>query len=141
MIETFPEKGASQIRFLRNQYWSAFKHATDKKGNERDDNNVLAQFTDEQNDHALFIGWYDYVLAVGSMPIEAQAHQVWYFAKYPEKLSREVEGDRYTNILPNINAAPRAEQKKRLRKMTADARNDCVIMQDSRTDQRPLILR
>jgi hypothetical protein len=37
--------------------------------------------------HTLFIGWYDYMLAVGALPIEAQVFQIWYFALYPEKLN------------------------------------------------------
>ena len=31
-----------------------------QSGEERDDDELLAGFADEQNDHVLFIGWYDY---------------------------------------------------------------------------------
>jgi hypothetical protein len=54
-----------------------------RRGQERDDDQLLTHFTDEQNDHALFIGWYDYA-QVEALPMEAQVHQVWYFNLYPE---------------------------------------------------------
>jgi hypothetical protein len=141
IIATFPERKAREIRILRNQYWNAFKHATDKEGNKREDLTLLAQFTDEQNDHALFIGWYDYMLAVGALPIEAQAHQTWYFAKYPEKLNQGVDKDRYEKLFPNIGKLPRAEQKQRLCEAIKCARQDDAVMHHIGTDPRPLILR
>jgi hypothetical protein len=33
---------------------------------------LLERFNDEVNDHTFFVGWYEYVLAVGALPIEAQ---------------------------------------------------------------------
>ncbi len=45
---------------------------------ERDDEKLLARFDDEVNDHTLFIGWHDYMLAVRALPVEAQAFHVWY---------------------------------------------------------------
>jgi len=56
----------------------------------REDSELLERFEDTVNDHTLFIGWYDYALAVGALPIEAQIFQAWYFALYPEKRGRSL---------------------------------------------------
>ena len=71
----------------RKAGWRTTLHQHSKE--ERDDDRLLTQFTDEQNDHALFIGWYDYAIAVNRMPIEAQIHQRWYIALHPDKLAAE----------------------------------------------------
>lgn len=87
-LKTFPEIKVQEIRKLQRQYWNAFKHAIHQhSGEERDDDALLERFTDEQNDHVLFIGWYDYWAAVNAMPIEAQVHQSWYLAMHPNKLA------------------------------------------------------
>ena len=112
-----------EIRRLQRQYWNAFKHATYQNGKERDDNDLLAKFDDLQNDHALFIGWYDYGLAVGAMPIEAQAHQVWYIALYPEKLDPKHSIERYERTFPNLRSKPRADQKRMLNEAIVKARS------------------
>ena len=49
-----------------------------QSGEERDDDELLARFADEQNEHVLFIGRYDYAQATQSLPIEAHVHQAWY---------------------------------------------------------------
>ena len=40
------------------------------------------------NDHVLYLGWHDYMLATTSLPVEAQVFQMWYFALYPQKISQ-----------------------------------------------------
>src|SRR5579863_3671204 len=70
MLSVTPGLDIKEMRKLQRQYWTAFKHATHLRGQERDDDRLLAQFTDAQNDHALFIGWYDYAMTTNTMPIE-----------------------------------------------------------------------
>src|SRR5215510_3577682 len=86
---TFPDLDIGKIRRLKNQYWNAFKHAQMRDGIEREDSELLERFGDEVNDHTLYIGWHDYMLAVGILPIEAQIFEAWYFALYLEKLNPE----------------------------------------------------
>lgn len=74
ILETATDLDIEELRRLQRQYWNAFKHATRRKGKdwvERDDEELLSQFTDEQNDHALYIGWHDYAQSTKTMPIEA----------------------------------------------------------------------
>src|SRR5690348_15385872 len=86
MRQNRPDLDIGKLRKIQREHWNAFKHAIHRSGEERDDDPSLLRFSDLENDHALFIGWYDYASAVGEMPIEAQAFHIWYFALYPEKL-------------------------------------------------------
>jgi hypothetical protein len=137
---TFPDLKLKEIRRLQNQYWNAFKHATTRDGEDRSDQNLLARFTDEHNDHTLFIGWYDYMLPVGSMPVEAQAFQTWYFALHPDKLNASGDASEFDRLFPDLREMSRAEQKRALREAIKQARAVQRIMDDARTDRRPLIL-
>ena len=87
------------------------------------------------------LGWHDYALAVGRLPVEAQAHQVWYFAKHPDTLSPTVSRRVFDVAFPDIGTVPRPEQKHRLRVAIAQARTDSEVMNDARTDPLALVLR
>lgn len=136
---TFPDLDIKEIRRLQRQFWNAFKHASSRGGVDRADEQLLRRFDDLQNDHALFVGWYDYAQAVGSMPIEAQAFQVWYFALYPDKLSPNVDASKYDALFPSLRHFLRKEQKEALRRAIANARADGTVMNDRQTDRSPLI--
>jgi hypothetical protein len=140
MLETHPDLDAAKLHKIQRRYWNAFKHALDLKGKERDDEDLLAAFDDRQNDHMLFIGWYDYAQAVNKMPIEAQAHQAWYLALYPEKLDPRFSKEQFERLFPNLKNLTRAKQKLRLKNAIRRVRADKKIMRDRRTEQRPLIL-
>jgi len=58
----------------------------------------------------LFIGWYDYAQAVNKMPIEAQVHQAWYLALYPEKLDPVFSKEQFESLFPNLKNLTRAKQ-------------------------------
>ncbi|HVI12045.1 MAG TPA: hypothetical protein VM822_04165 [Pseudolabrys sp.] len=140
VLATFPSLDIQKIRRLQNQYWNAFKHATTRDGLERDDQELLDRFDDDTNNHTLFIGWHDYMLATGTLPPEAQAFQMWYFALYPDKLNPDVDSTPYERVFPNLKEKSAPERKKMLRDWIASARNDLNLMTDPRTDARPLIL-
>ena len=68
MLAANPDVDARYLRGLRNRYWNAFKHATARDGQDREDEDLLRDFSDEQNDHAQFIGWWDYGRAADQLP-------------------------------------------------------------------------
>jgi hypothetical protein len=140
IMATFSDLEVRDIRRIRNQFWNAFKHATTHSGQTRDDEELLANFDDRQNEHALFIGWYDYMMAVNQLPIEAQVFQIWYFALYPEKLTPEVSPTPYTNFFPAMKTIDRTEQKRRLREVIVWAKQQPCYVDDDRTDTTPLTL-
>ncbi|KFG67185.1 hypothetical protein JH26_24185 [Microvirga sp. BSC39] len=143
ILATASDLDIEELRRLQRQYWNAFKHATRRRGQqwvERDDEELLTRFTDEQNDHVLYIGWHDYFLATGTMPIEAQAHQAWYIAKYPEKLNPDRSIEPFDRLFPNLHACTRTEQKASLRNSIREARSNPDVMSHPQTDRRPLVL-
>jgi hypothetical protein len=135
-----PDLTRRSLREMRNRYWNAFKHAVDHGGMDRQDEETIANFNDEKNDHVLFVGWYDLMLAAGKMPIEAQAFQAWYFAKFPEKLSEDSDLAPFLEAFPDLNSLSRMDQKARLREMIARSRDIVEVMEDERTDRQPLIM-
>ena len=139
-LEVVPDLQIRRLRELRNMYWNAFKHALDHGGMSRQDEETIAAFSDEKNDHVLFIGWYDLMLALGRMPIEAQAFQGWYFAINPEKLDPSVDAEPYLSLFPGVRELDRRSQKALLRTAIEEGRRNVEVMTDPRTDQEPLIL-
>jgi hypothetical protein len=141
ILQTHPDLDIEKVRKLQRGLWNAFKHATHgRKGKERDDDKALMRFSDKQNDAALFIGWYDYAIAVGAMPIEAQVHQAWFIAMHPEKLDPKHPFEPFHELFPNMQARSRAEQKWMLNEVIEHFRGDHEVMSDPRTDTRALVL-
>jgi hypothetical protein len=141
ILKTQPDLDIRELRKLQRQYWTAFKHATHRHGGqERDDDKLLSRFSDEQNDAALFIGWYDYALATKTMPVEAQVQQAWYIALHPTKLDPRHSPEPYEDLFPGLRDKTRAEQKRVLNETIERARADGNVMSDRRTDARALIL-
>jgi ribosomal protein S30 len=116
------------------------KHALTKTGKERDDLKLLRRFNDLQNDHMLFVGWHDYMLAVNAMPIEAHVFQAWYFALYPEKLNPKIDASRYDAFFPKLRNRSRKDQKVALREKIRASRLDSTVLRDPVTERRPLVL-
>ena len=64
-----PHLKDTELWKIRNKYWNAFKHLTQQQGALRlDDLPLLDAFGDEQNDAALFTGWWDYNVIAGAHP-------------------------------------------------------------------------
>lgn len=141
ILKAHPDLEIRKIRQLQRKYWTAFKHATHVNSHEeRDDDRLLAQFSDEQNDHVLFIGWYDYASATQMMPVEAQVHQAWYLALHPTKLDQKHSLKPYENLFPDLRTKARVVQKQMLNAVIVSTRADKNVMADPRTDSRSLVL-
>ena len=140
MLKSNPEKSEGELKKLRNQYWNAFKHATTQKGQSREDDELLADFSDTINDHMLFIGWYDYMMAVNKMPVPAQVFQFAYFAMYPTKINSEKVIADAIELFGELDKVDRLEAKRRLKMVVDDHLQNTEIMSDPGTDQRPLTL-
>jgi hypothetical protein len=138
---TFPDLDLGKIRRVQNQYWNAFKHALTRGGIEREDSDLLERFEDEVNDHTLFIGWHDYMLAASTLPVEAQIFLVWYYALYPEKLNPEVDTTTHQRVFLMLPSKSRIDRKRALREVISSFRGDAELMTHPKTDPRPLILR
>jgi hypothetical protein len=138
--EIFPNMDISQIRNIQRKFSNAFKHATTRKGQDRNDEEILAAFDPELNDHALFTGWYDFILSGTPTPIEAQVFTAWYFAKHPEKASPDVDMSPFTRTFSNLPSLSSERQLGRLRDVIRKTKKNGAVMQDEGTDRRPLVL-
>lgn len=79
ILATFPDYGIDKLRRVQRKYYNAFKHLFElRNATARNDLDALEEFNDEVNDHALFIGWHDYMNLAQSLPVEAQVFQGWY---------------------------------------------------------------
>lgn len=139
ILTTFPEVDFRKIKGLRNQYWNAIKHfyRQDNK-TARDDEALMADFTDRANDAVLFMGWLDYLLLTKRLPLEVQVFQVWWYATNEASMNPAVDPAPYRTLFPGINAVDRAEQKRRLRRTIEKYRRDAAIVADPKTEAGPL---
>src|SRR5215831_5348122 len=83
----------------------------------------------------------DYMLAAGTLPVEAQIFLVWYYALYPEKLNPEVDTTTHQRVFPMLPSKSRVDRKRALREVISSFRGDAELMTHPKTDPRPLILR
>jgi hypothetical protein len=134
ILETHPHMDRGAIRGARNQYWNAFKHFEDRKGLQRDDEELLGRFGDTINDAALYIGWWDYLSLQKRLPVITQVFQIWYYAIYEEKLAPGTDVTPFRTAFPEIQRENRAEQKRRLRRMTEKYRSDTKLLADPATE-------
>lgn len=103
LLQTNPDAEPRKMRRAQRMYWAAFKHASRfEKGveTERDDEETLAEFSDERNEEALLMAWADYGTAVGMLPVEAQAFQVWTYARRPPKGKASQRCEIACNVAP-----------------------------------------
>jgi hypothetical protein len=134
ILQTQPDIDRGKIRKLRNVYWNAFKHFSDRSGSAREDEELLATFSDSKNDVALYIGWYDYGVLRKSMPVAAQVFQVWWYALNEDKLSDDADVGVIRTAFPDIVQQDRAEQKRRLRRKIEKCRDDKKLLADPATE-------
>ncbi|TAX22776.1 hypothetical protein ELI02_28025 (plasmid) [Rhizobium leguminosarum] len=135
ILKTIPNLDVGKLKRLRNQHWNALKHFYAQDGKTvRDDEALMTDFTDQTNDAVLFSGWIDYLLVTKRLPVEAQVFQVWWYATNPDSMNPDVDPSPWQTIFPKIDARPRPEQKRRLRRAIEKWRHDKEIIRDPRTE-------
>lgn len=134
ILKSQPEIDRKKIRALRNQYWNAFKHFSDRKGLQREDEELLNGFDDRQNDIALFIGWFDYLSLRKKLPVAAQVFQAWWFALNEDKIEPGSDLTAFRLAFPDITKVDRPEQKRRLRRVIEKYRKDEKLLADTATE-------
>lgn len=134
------ELSLAEMRQARSVYWNAFKHFTDHADRTRDDQALFATFDDEANELVLFVGWFDYMNAAESLPIEAQVFQVWVWAKRLDRLGEGHDRAVYEEMFPHLEAISPEAQKAALKAKIAWASGQIEVMKNVKTDRRPLVL-
>jgi hypothetical protein len=59
VLRTFPDIDLKEIRSLQRKFSNAFKHATTRDGQDRQDAEIIKSFDPKINEDVLFIGWHD----------------------------------------------------------------------------------
>ena len=141
ILQTHPSSDISTIKRLRNQYWNAIKHFyTHDNKTARDDEELMADFSDEKNDGVLFMGWLDYQLLVKRLPVEVQVFQVWWYATNEQRLNPNTDPMPFRSLFPGIMKADRTEKKRQLKRVTEKYRRNREILEDPRTEQGRLLI-
>ena len=141
ILKTRPDLDIAKMKSIRNQFWNAFKHTTTRRGEIRNDTELLEAFSDEQNDGALFIGWHDYSQITGRLPISAQVFQVWYqvLADGDHRMNPDADMRGAHNIFPRLIELSRREQKRRLARAISKYQNDKKLLHDPKTETQLLV--
>ena len=125
------------------QYWNAFKHAKTLKGQTRSDDALLGSFSERENEERLFVGWSNYGFANLPLPIEAQVFISWFMAldasKFPTLEGVEFLAD-LDQRFPALRELSPDRQMRRLRNTITTFKRDKILLTNSKTDRRPLIL-
>lgn len=142
ILATFPDVDFAKVKRLRNQYWNAIKHFY-KADNRtaREDEDLMADFSDRANDAVLFMGWLDYMQRQARLPVEVQVFQVWWYATNESRMADHVDPTPYRSLFPGIATQSRQEQKRRLARMVEKYRRDPAILADPRTEPGRLVMR
>ena len=141
ILQVHPGIDIAKINRLRNQYWNAIKHFyTHDLKTARDDEELMASFSDEKNDAVLFMGWLDYQLLTKRLPVEVQVFQVWWYATNEQRMNPDTDPTPYRTLFPDILKFDRGEQKRRLKRVTEKYRDNKEILADPRTEQGRLVI-
>ena len=140
IMRAFPQRSIKNIRSLRNQYWVPIKHSNNIRKEPFMLPAAMEGFSDEVNDHTLFITWYDFGIAGNPLPIEAQVFQIWYFAMYPDKLEKGEPDSVASAIFGDIAQLKRRDQKFHLKRIVEKSSNDHELLEHPKTDKRSLLL-
>lgn len=140
ILERNPKLDIRFLKRVRNVYWNSFKHffEIDNK-TPRLDNDIISNFSDLDNDEALFVGWHDYWRLTGKLPIEAQLFQAWWLVLNERKVGPAMSS--LHAVFPNLENLDRPLQKRALRTAVRDARRLKAAMDHPATEAGPLMCR
>ena len=123
--------GQSLRKLINQPYRNFFKHA------DQDPEGMVEGFSDEQNDHLLFIAVEDLLRLEQTKLFECQIFLVWYLAVYKEKIAtKDLERvlPKIRFAFPNIRQLSRTEQKLMGRECLQQNSKDEQLLADPQTD-------
>ncbi len=142
-LASWPGMTDTEFTFLRTRFANAFKHSSTKKGMERNDAQILQEFSKKENEERLFVGWSDYSFSQAPMPVEAQVYVVWFMALDLSKFASNIDPCFIANLdkeFPNLRTLPPRGKKQSLLRSIERFRKDRRGKSDPLTDYSPLML-
>ena len=129
--ENVPAGNELKVNYVNIPYRNFFKHA------DRDSEQTLPPLPDAQVEGLLFLALEDYIRLNSRSPVQFQVFQLWYLAKYPEKLGPDVSNELKEGIataFPRLSSLPRKVQLARGAQMLADATKNQDLASDPKTE-------
>lgn len=117
--------------YINSPYRNFFKHA------DSDSEKTAPPLPDSQVEGVLFLAVEDYIRLNGKSPVQLQVFQLWYLAKYPEKLNPAVADELMKGIasaFPGLPSLCRDEQLAFGAQVLAHAVGDNELANDPRTE-------
>lgn len=142
-LESYPSMSEANHKGTRNQFWNAFKHAKKRKGENRNDDELIAEFSGTENNVRLFTGWFDYSMVAHSLPIEAQVFNTWFLALDLTKFGPDIDPgfvERLGSEFPGLSNLSPDGQRRQLQRSIERWKRDRSLLDSKLTDRRPLIL-
>lgn len=136
-LEVHSDIDVGKLMKLRNAAWNAMKHARNRAGVLRDDEELLAGRWSDDNEALMMEGWFNLGQAGIPLPIEAQVFQIWMLAQYAEQ--DEVDPAVF-ELFPDMSCLSGNQRREALRQAIGIARGEPEVMASDKTDPRPLVL-
>ncbi len=117
--------------YINAPYRNFFKHA------DRDADAELPPLTATHVEGLLYLAVEDYIRLYKRSPVQLQVFQLWYLAKYPEKLDASVAGELIADLrvaFPDLPSLSYEEQLEAGRRAVAEGATDSEILSDPRTE-------
>jgi hypothetical protein len=140
ILKTLPHYSPKQVNDAMRIHANAFKHFTAFNGKPRDDAEAISIFNDEENASLLHKGWKDYARVTKTMPLEAQATEIWYLSRAIGPSFCEGVGLQDRRFI-GLRAMTYDAAKKVLQEIVTEMKGDAAILADPRTERGPLMMR
>jgi hypothetical protein len=130
--ENVPKGKDLKRHYINSPYRNFFKHADD------DADRTLEPLPDSQVEGVLFLAVEDYIRLNRRSPVQLQVFQLWYLAKYTDKVDPEVAAEVLQGInqaFPDLCLLSRREQLALGARVLARAAEDRVLCEDLRTER------
>jgi hypothetical protein len=118
--------------YVNSPHRNFFKHA------DNDPHETVEPLSESQVEGLLFLAVEDYIRLNRRSPVQLQVFQLWYLAKYPEKLDPTVAVEVFEGVaqaFPGLASLPPRDQLAWGSQMLAQASVDQLVLADPRTER------
>jgi len=137
-LDVHPDMAVRDLVKIRNAAWNAMKHAKNRAGAPRDDEELLGGRWSNDNEALMMEGWFNLGQAGIPLPIEAQVFQLWMLAQHAQQ---DQVGASVFELFPDLSGLSTEQRREALKEAIKVARGETEVMASAQTDPRPLILK
>lgn len=129
--ENVPAGKDLKLSYINSPYRNFLKHA------DTDSEKTLPPLPDSQVEGVLFLAVEDYMRLNGRSPLQFQVFQLWYLAKYQEKMALGFPDELMDGVaaaFPGLSFLPRSAQLAQGARALSDAASDQGMIGDPKTE-------